>query len=201
MEEKVLMFEVPMLIGCLCGENYKKEIGGPIFGFKVSNINFTREDIIEYLKYLAAVEEWDRLGNDVDLDYFMTKEGITHSIFEAEIQMFIEETSRKRPFSANIYQIHFDLVEGFFNDYLVDASVAQKIREEGILVDVLNTKNVRTQDGGGYKNTCRMYRIAIILAHYPYSISVRADKEQIPRLPLFYFKRAGVGCSVICYAI
>lgn len=142
MEEKVLILEAPMLINYLSGKNYKKEIRGPIYGFKVSNISFTREDLIEYLKYLAGVEEWDRLGNDVDIDSWRTKDGITHSIFDVEIQKFIKEACRKRPFSANIYQVLFHLKDGFVRDYLVDASVAQRIREEGKLVDVLHTKNV-----------------------------------------------------------
>lgn len=135
--EKVLLFDTPVKIDHISADQKEKIIDVPAFGVKLPDCSYSPSDLAGYIGYLVAAQKWDSLGGDVDLNNWTTKEGIHYGLFDAEIQAFIEQANREFPVSARIYETPIDLNgQGVVNTFVVGAALADKIREEGHLLDV-----------------------------------------------------------------
>ena len=132
--ERVLLFANPLRLDSNTSQDKGiAEADIQAFGFRLPAVDYVRSEVVIYLRYLAAAQKWDSLGGDVDLDAWTTKEGVRYDFFDAEIQLFIEQAGRENQASAQIYEVSFDLTDGF----IVDAALVQRIKEEGKLLDVL----------------------------------------------------------------
>ena len=136
--ERVLLFEKPMSFDYVEGAKDKSEIRKPAFGILLPEDSYSHYTLSEYVAYLYAAQKWDELGGDVDYDNWTTKEGDSYFLLDDEIQEFIENAIRERPFSANIYEVEFDVSEGVLCTFVCVAELTKKIREEGKIVDVIN---------------------------------------------------------------
>lgn len=135
--EKVLLFETPMSFDYVDGAKDKSEIRKTAFGILLPEVSYSHYALSEYVAYLYAAQKWDELGGDVDYDDWTTKQGTRHYFYGPEIQDFIENAIREQPFSANIYEVGFDVADGVVQTFVADEGVARRIREEGVLVDVI----------------------------------------------------------------
>lgn len=135
--EKVLLFSRPLGFDYDPDDQNESEIRKLAYGIQMTGIGYNHYDLNGYLEYLVAAQKWDALGNDVVLDTWTTKEGASYGTFDAEIQKFIEQANRELPVSADIYDIEFDVSEGVINYFLVDAALAERIKGEGHLADVI----------------------------------------------------------------
>ena len=138
--ERVLLFDRPMEFDYIASDQKKSEIRMPAYGFQLPDTSYSHSMLSEYLGYLVAAQKWDRLGNDVDYDFWITKEGASYGTFDAETQRFIVQANRELSVSANIYDIEFDLGDGIINDFIVDSALAARIREEGHQADVITSQ-------------------------------------------------------------
>ena len=134
---KVLLFDTPVRIDYISADQKEKIIDVPAFGFQLTASYYTPSDLAGYIGYLVAAQKWDSMGGDVDLNNWTTKEGINYGLFDAEIQAFIEQANREFPVSARIYETSIDLIgQGVLNGFVVGDTLADKIKEEGHLLDV-----------------------------------------------------------------
>ena len=131
------MFDRPMSFDYIPDGQKESEMRKPAFGFILTGISYTRYELAGYLGYLAAAQKWDDLGGDVDLNTWTRKDGARYDTFDSEIQEFIEQAIIELPLSSEVYEVNQDLTEGVVNEFVTDASLAQRIRVEGKLVDVL----------------------------------------------------------------
>lgn len=135
--ETVLLFSRPLEFDYIPDDQKESETRMPAYGIRMTGINYNHYVLNGYLEYLVAAQKWDSLGNDVNLDTWTTKEGANYSTFDAGIQEFIEQANRELPVSADIYEVEFDLTEGCINTFIVDAALAERIKGEGHLTDVI----------------------------------------------------------------
>lgn len=135
--EKVLLFDRPMGCDILGSAEDKFEIYKPIFGLVLPELNYSRYYLSKYMAYLCAAQRWCDLGGDVDFDIWITKEGTSYGLLDAEILDFTEKAIKEQPICADIYDVDFDLSAGIIHTFLVDADMVQRIKEEGQHVDVL----------------------------------------------------------------
>lgn len=135
--EKVLLFDRPMGCDILASREDKFEIWKPVFGMVLPELDYSLYNLSEYMAYLCAAQRWCDLGGDVDFDIWTTKDGTSYGLFDAEIRKFIEIAIKEQPICADIYEAGFELSDGIIHTFLVDAELAQRIKEEGQLVDVL----------------------------------------------------------------
>ena len=145
--EKVMLFDKPLSFDCASDDQKKSETRMLAFGHLMPDVDYTSEEVSLYLAYLAGAQQWDFLGGDVDEDYWTTKEGIKFRLFDAEIQKFIEQAQRELQVSAEIFETEIDLSEGIINKFIVDADLAQRIKTEGELLDVITAPSGENGQG------------------------------------------------------
>ena len=135
--ERVLLFDRQMNFDYIPVGQEESETRKPAFGFILTNIPYTHYELAGYVAYLAAAQKWDDLGGDVELNIWTMAGGARYDTFDSEIQEFIEQAISENPISCEVYEINLDLTGGIVNEFVADANLAQRIKAEGKLVDVL----------------------------------------------------------------
>ena len=146
--EKVMLFNQPLSFDCTTDDQEKSEIRMLAFGHLMPDVDYTPEEVAIYLAYLAGAQQWDILGGDVDEVFWTTKDGAKYGLFDAEIQDFIEQAQRELQVSAEIFKAEIDDSEGIINRFIVDEVLAQRIKTEGELLDVIKAPSGENGQGG-----------------------------------------------------
>ena len=127
----------------------------PVFGVFLNGINYNIPVLACYVKYVFAAEKWDTEGNSVDMDKWITNEGITYDFFDEEIQVFMDKAYEESPVYAYVFEADMDFGKEWKTaEYITDPDIARRIHENGRLVDVVLGPDKGVCPGGVKEPDC-----------------------------------------------
>lgn len=135
--ERFVLFDRPVRLD-LRPRNYNEPVIVPVWGFPIPDMKFTTYLLADYITYLLAVTRWEDEGNLVVSNEWITKDGVIHQTFDAEIQEYIHQYQSETPVKVTLWMTEdaIDRYE-FFYEFIIDPEICSTIERNGSLVDVV----------------------------------------------------------------
>lgn len=135
--EKYLVFDRPVRID-LRPRNYSEIVAVPVLGFKIPEIEFSKDEIVDYIKYIVAVMKWEEEGNLVVISDWIQRNGNTYPMWDAKIREYIQHATDDMKLNATIWGTDNPIESGgFFYDFIFDPDIRDAIERDGHILDVV----------------------------------------------------------------